>query len=354
MKRIALSLLFFTLCLCLLPGRAALAASPGWELLPEGWVYHEEDGSRRTGWLSWQGDWYYLDEQGVMQTGWVWSSPDWYWCAPSGRMAPNAGIDGWYIGKNGRMAGRAAPLGEADIAAVTAAAQWDGKPLGLYFEDLASGQSLLLGGEERYYLASVLKAPYCMWVYTLADAGKADLSQTVRYDASMRHGGSGVVKDFASGTEIPVADLLEYAIRYSDNTAIDLLLSRFPFADFKEFIVKEAGLTCPEGMETFSRTTLPLKDIAAMTKRVAAYLYSGAAHADALREDLLSTDYRCILAENNEIAQKYGYWEGWFHTTALVYGNRPYLLCICTAPGSGIADTMPFYQVYYAVEMALR
>ena len=304
MKRIALSLLFFTLCLCLLPGRAALAASPGWELLPEGWVYHEEDGSRRTGWLSWQGDWYYLDEQGVMQTGWVWSSPDWYWCGPSGRMVRNAGIDGWYIGKNGRMAGRAAPLGEADIAAVTAAAQWDGKPLGLYFEDLASGQSLLLGGEERYYLASVLKAPYCMWVYTLADAGKADLSQTVRYDASMRHGGSGVVKDFASGT--------------------------------------------------FSRTTLPLKDIAAMTKRVAAYLYSGAAHADALREDLLSTDYRCILAENNEIAQKYGYWEGWFYTTALVYGNRPYLLCICTAPGSGIADTMPFYQVYYAVEMALR
>ena len=216
MKRIALSLLFFTLCLCLLPGRAALAASPGWELLPEGWVYHEEDGSRRTGWLSWQGDWYYLDEQGVMQTGWVWSSPDWYWCGPSGRMVRNAGIDGWYIGKNGRMAGRAAPLGEADIAAVTAAAQWDGKPLGLYFEDLASGQSLLLGGEERYYLASVLKAPYCMWVYTLADAGKADLSQTVRYDASMRHGGSGVVKDFADGTEIPVADLLEYGINHAE------------------------------------------------------------------------------------------------------------------------------------------
>ncbi len=353
MKKLLLSLFVFC-CLGLFPAAEASAAAAGWELLPEGWVYREADGARRTGWLSWEGDWYFLDEDGVMQTGWIWSDPDWYWCDASGRMARNARVDGWYLGKNGVMAGRQAPLDEADLAAIAGAAQWEGQPAGLYFEDLASGQRLLLGGEDRYYLASVLKAPYCMWICTLADAGKADLSQTIRYDASMRHGGAGIVKDFADGTEISVAGLLEYAIRFSDNTAIDLLLTRFPFADFKEFIVREAGISCPEGMETFSRTTLPLKDIAAMTRRVADYLYSGAPHAGDLREDLLSTDYRCILAENNEIAQKYGYWEGWFHTTALVYGKRPYLLCICTAPGSGVTDTSVFYQIYYAVEMALR
>lgn len=293
MKKLLLSLLVFC-CLSLFPAMEAGAASPGWEALPEGWVFREADGSRRTGWLSWEGDWYFLGEDGVMQTGWVWDDPHWYWCDASGRMVRNAEVDGWYLGKNGRMAGRQAPLDEAGLASIAAAAQWEGRPVGLYWEDLASGQSLLLGGEERYYLASVLKAPYCMWVYTLADAGKADLSQTIRYDASMRHGGSGIVQDFADGTEIPAADLLEYAIRMSDNTAIDLLLTRFPFADFKEFIVREAGLSCPEGMETFSRTTLPLRDIAAMARRVADYLYSGAEHAETLREDLLSTEYRCI------------------------------------------------------------
>ncbi len=321
----------------------------GWLWWNNDWYYLNPSGSMATGWLWWENDWYYLSSNGSMATGWFHDGNGWYYADQSGRMLSNTRIDGWYLSQSGKMAETDFTLTAADRQLLDKAAQSaNNSPAGYYLIDLATGQSVSNKPGEWYYLASVLKAPYCMWIYMQADTGKTDLSQTMVFEESMRKDGSGIIQNMPAGTVFTMAELLEYAIRYSDNSAIDMLLHRYQFSDFKAYVTGRGLLSAPSGMETFSRTSLPLRDIASLTQAVADYLYTGTTGARTLRDDLCSTDFRCIQGGETEVAQKYGYWEGWFHTAAVIYGDRPCVLVVCTG-GQEEEDTTVFQKMYEAV-----
>lgn len=320
----------------------------GWLRWNNDWYYLYPGGSMATGWLWWENDWYYLNRDGSMATGWFHDGNGWYYADQSGRMLSNTRIDGWYLSQTGKMAETDFSLTAADRQLLDEAAQLaDEPPAGYCLIDLATGESVCNKPGEWYYLASVLKAPYCMWIYMQADAGKTDLSQTMVFEESMRKDGSGIIQYMPAGTVFTMAELLEYAIRYSDNSAIDMLLHRYQFSDFKAYITGRGLLTASSGMETFSRTSLPLRDIVSLTEAVADYLYTETAGAQTLREDLCSTDFCCIQGGETEVAQKYGYWEGWFHTAAVIYGDRPCILVVCTG-GQAEEDTAVFQRMYEA------
>lgn len=62
-----------------------------------------EQGVPVTGWKNVRGNWYYMDLEGIMQTGWVNDGENWYYLYPSGAMASNTYVGGYYLGWNGAM-----------------------------------------------------------------------------------------------------------------------------------------------------------------------------------------------------------------------------------------------------------
>ncbi|WP_160692132.1 cell wall-binding protein [Clostridium sp. C2-6-12] len=55
------------------------------------------------GWKKVSGVWYYMDLEGIMQTGWINDGSSWYYLYPSGAMAYNTYVDGYYLDWNGVM-----------------------------------------------------------------------------------------------------------------------------------------------------------------------------------------------------------------------------------------------------------
>ena len=77
-----------------------------------GWVqrdgiwYFYIDNVAQIGWQSIDGPWYYFNDAGQMQTGWIQSNPgEWYYMNPDGSMAVDTVIEGYSLGKDGRLIG---------------------------------------------------------------------------------------------------------------------------------------------------------------------------------------------------------------------------------------------------------
>ena len=83
-------------------GSIQIGASAAWKQNNVGWWY-EEGNSYSIGWKQIDGKWYYFDGIGYMKTGWVAINGSWYYFRASGEMVADGIIDGYALGKDGKM-----------------------------------------------------------------------------------------------------------------------------------------------------------------------------------------------------------------------------------------------------------
>ena len=88
--------------------------------------------------------------------------------------------------------------------------------------------------------ASLIKLPYVYYCCTQIEAGTAKLTDTMTYTASFAQGGSGILRNKSYGTKYTLAQLMDYALRYSDNTAYYMLVTKFGAKGFNQ-MVKDWG-----------------------------------------------------------------------------------------------------------------
>ncbi len=89
---------------------------------------------------------------------------------------------------------------------------------------LETGQSEALNGEQRFPMQSVYKLPIAMAVLDQVDRGKLKLDRKVRIESSDIVQISAALDRKSQGKEFTVAELLQYMVSNSDNTACDVLL----------------------------------------------------------------------------------------------------------------------------------
>jgi beta-lactamase class A len=92
---------------------------------------------------------------------------------------------------------------------------------------LETGESVTLNGDQRFPMQSVYKFPIGMAVLAQVDQGTLSLNQQVRVEPSdfvsaPQH--SPIREEYPQGVELSLAELLEYMVTESDNTACDVLL----------------------------------------------------------------------------------------------------------------------------------
>lgn len=231
-----------------------------------------------------------------------------------------------------------------------------------YYIDLESGYELEYRADRAYQAASVIKAPYVKYLLSTGVDGSEKLTML----SSDKQGGSGVVDKQPAGTQFTVDELMENAVRHSDNTAYYMLNKRFGFQGFNAYasalgITANANSNC---VLTYPRPRfgyLSARDIGLYMADIAKYIEQGSADAKRLKQWMMSTSEERQLTDafsssnvlygktdvpsetvgsadtvnfHYDVAHKYGDTlniENAFHDGAIVYAEQPFVLAVATS-----------------------
>ncbi|MBL8055103.1 MAG: serine hydrolase [Anaerolineales bacterium] len=204
---------------------------------------------------------------------------------------------------------------------------------GVYFEDLADGETLALHADEPFPGASVIKVPLLVEIMRRAAAGELDLAQTLHFplneDRFRETDSSGILTHLTSPVTLSLRDLCLLMIIESDNVATNALYDLAPDAN-----QTLAGL----GL-TRTRLTHPIRDFPRLraddanpvTAREIGALYRDIYHSrlpnSALMLEILTEQHAASLMpalllddETLVFAHKTGSVKGVLHDTGLILG----------------------------------
>lgn len=233
--------------------------------------------------------------------------------------------------------------------------------ISLYYKDLENGYTIEYDADKTYQAASVIKAPYVKYLLSSGVDGSEQLT------LKSKMGGSTYIDEYPVGTQFTIEELMEYTIRYSDNSAYNMLNQRFGFDAFNDY-AEELGITCNEKNGLTLQLPKPrfgylsARDIGLYFEDIARYIEAGTDEAKLLFSWLTTTEEHSQLPdayaqsvpmgdsevgydieaaydarfEGYTVGHKYGeqdYGEAWnraYHDGAIVWRNHPYVLAVAT------------------------
>lgn len=190
----------------------------------------------------------------------------------------------------------------------------------VWLQDLSTGDTYTYGASASFYCASILKAPYSLWLCQRDEAGEIDL------DISW-NGSTGW-------------DRIYQMISVSSNDAVSGLSRMWPatadtgFQDFLDRMGFASPESCEITVEEGIQGWITAEDGGRSLLALRAYFETGTGDALRLEQAFLDAqhDYLWFPAP---AAKKYGTWDGAFHDMGLVYSERPYILSVFTSYGVG-------------------
>ncbi|MBX2811363.1 MAG: class A beta-lactamase-related serine hydrolase [Myxococcales bacterium] len=111
--------------------------------------------------------------------------------------------------------------------------------LGLYVEDVRTGQQYGYNSATPMYLASGIKIPVMMALYQALNEGTVNLDETLIYRTTDVRDGAPLLSNLKIGTPISLGVLLEAMIQSSDNAATDMVIRRVGIANVNRILVDE-------------------------------------------------------------------------------------------------------------------
>ncbi len=244
---------------------------------------------------------------------------------------------------------RAFALSEAEEQQLTAMMQSYGGQVSLYYEDLQSGYVYTYNADRKYFAASLMKAPFCLYILKLAAEGKCDLNQKIAYTQAFESTGTGIIKNAEFGSVFTVRQLIECAIRHSDNAALRMLRSLYPVDGFKEFAAS-IGITDTASIGYVTNSNITANEAAVYMHAIYEFFEADETHGQILYEYMTNTR-NPMFYSSYPLARKYGWADASFHEMAIVDAPHPYILILCTDHEDGTAaDFAMFRNVANTVE----
>ena len=211
---------------------------------------------------------------------------------------------------------------------------------GVVVFDPGSPGGVSLGGDEVFTAASVGKLPTLLALYRAAARGEFDLDDeiSIRYE-DYRSYGTGVLHNFAPGTEMTLRECAYYLVNKSDNTAWDMLDRHLGV----EKIQAELDGIEATGTDYGMGTTTP-KDVFLMLEKISDPSFTGeklsgemiSAMTDTAFEDRLPAS----LPPDVRVAHKIGSYEDSYGDAGIVFykdrdGNERRYFIVILSGGTG-------------------
>ena len=94
----------------------------------------------------------------------------------------------------------------------------------MYYIDLTTGLTISYNADRQFAAASLIKAPYLMYILDMIAAGELSLDDVHTYRRAYHYiGGTGQNRYLEDGTQQPLRQIIEYIVYDSDNVAFKML-----------------------------------------------------------------------------------------------------------------------------------
>jgi beta-lactamase class A len=231
-----------------------------------------------------------------------------------------------------------------------------GATVAVAFRDLARGDTLFVGADERFHAASTMKVPVMVELFRQVDRGRLSLSQHLElqndfksivdgsaYQLSAADDSDSLVYRWV-GSQVSVHDLLEHMITRSSNLATNTLIGlvgtkeanatahSLGARDIQVLRGVEDGKAYAAGMNNMTTA----RDLATLMAAIESGTAASRASTDSMRAILLRQEFNdeipAGLPAGTRVAHKTGQITGHLHDAAIVYPQRrgPYVLVVLT------------------------
>ena len=218
---------------------------------------------------------------------------------------------------------------ELDDAMNNILAQYEGNnDIGIVYKNFSTGYRY--GQEENKYFtaASTIKVVYAMRIYDRIRNGEVSEDADIYYNENHLEEGNGQITNNTKKNSYKLDYVIQNMIQYSDNTATNMLVgNNATAADLLVKYFDSLGVNLSEEEAQKNRIT------PAMMEVVWTKLYKERDKYQKLIKYLEDSEAGEVIKDgipNKKIASKYGAIEANYHETAIVFGDKDYMLLIYT------------------------
>lgn len=203
--------------------------------------------------------------------------------------------------------------------------------------DLEHNIKYSMNEKDEFIAASIYKLPLAMLYYDKVNNGEYTLDSTFTYSGYMHEDAGVISSNYGIGSQIPLSDLLDDLIEYSDNDAGHILYENL--GGWKEY--KEAMTKYTDSISENYYTEDNVSTANTMND-VVTYLYEHKEDYKDLIEDMEKAEPGEYLDRDTQLSmpQKYGMYDSALNSVGFVECNTSYSIVVLTDLGNKGADVM--------------
>lgn len=203
--------------------------------------------------------------------------------------------------------------------------------------DLEHNIKYSMNEKDEFIAASIYKLPLAMLYYNKVNEGEYTLDSTFTYSGYMHEDAGVISSDYGIGSQVPLSDLLNDLIIYSDNDAGHILYENLGgWKEYKEAMTKYTD-SISENYYTMDNVTT-----ANTMNDVVTYLYDHKEDYKGLIKNMEEAEPGEYLDRDTQLSmpQKYGMYDSALNSVGFVECNTSYSIVVLTSLGDKGADVM--------------
>ncbi len=203
--------------------------------------------------------------------------------------------------------------------------------------DLEHNIKYSMNEKDEFIAASIYKLPLAMLYYDKVNEGEYTLDSTFTYSGYMHEDAGVISSDYGIGSQVPLSDLLNDLIIYSDNDAGHILYENLGgWKEYKEAMTKYTD-SISENYYTMDNFTT-----ANTMNDVVTYLYDYKEDYKGLIKNMEEAEPGEYLDRDTQLSmpQKYGMYDSALNSVGFVECNTSYSIVVLTSLGDKGADVM--------------
>ena len=203
--------------------------------------------------------------------------------------------------------------------------------------DLEHNIKYSMNEKDEFIAASIYKLPLAMLYYDKVNEGEYTLDSTFTYIGYMHEDAGVISSDYGIGSQVPLSDLLNDLIIYSDNDAGHILYENLGgWKEYKEAMTKYTD-SISENYYTMDNVTT-----ANTMNDVVTYLYDHKEDYKGLIKNMEEAEPGEYLDRDTQLSmpQKYGMYDYTLNSVGFVECNTSYSIVVLTSLGDKGTDVM--------------
>ena len=203
--------------------------------------------------------------------------------------------------------------------------------------DLEHNIKYSMNEKDEFIAASIYKLQLAMLYYDKVNEGEYTLDSTFTYSGYMHEDAGVISSDYGIGSQVPLSDLLNDLIIYSDNDAGHILYENLGgWKEYKEAMTKYTD-SISENYYTMDNVTT-----ANTMNDVVTYLYDYKEDYKGLIKNKEEAEPGEYLDRDTQLSmpQKYGMYDSALNSVGFVECNTSYSIVVLTSLGDKGADVM--------------